>query len=137
MSSLYDICTDVQKNFPNFPISVIKNAIAVMMDDLKVIYKKDVSFNLKYKDKLIGEDSCDFIIGDIPCVVGASATQGYSDKLMASKLMRCMVEFGSGTGIIVLFKNNDMYHQPVVIREYNSGGNLTNEFAGRTPLPTF
>jgi hypothetical protein len=117
------------------PRKCYKNAIAVIMDELKVVYKKDVVFHLKYKDSVIGEDACDFVIGDTPCIIGVSSMQGYSEKLMATKIMRCMVELGVPTGMVVLFKNNDMYHQPILIREYTAEGNRINEFAGRTPLP--
>lgn len=135
MTTLSDICKDVLSNFPNFPVPLLKNAIAVMMDDLNIDYKKDVPFMIKYKEKVIGEDMCDFVINGIPYIIGSSTTPGYSDKLIASKLMRCMTDTGAQTGVVILFKNTDMYHQPILIREYNVSGNLVNEFAGRTALP--
>ena len=133
-TTLYDICVDVNNNFPNFPLQVLKNGIAVALDSINVPYKKDVSFVIKYMDKIIGEDICDFLLNGVPCIVGSSTAIGFSEKSLATKIIRCISEFNSPTGLVIIFKANDMYYQPVIIREYNSDGSLKNEFAGRISL---
>lgn len=123
------MCSEVCKHLSNHSnVNVLKNAMGVQMDSMKIQYKKDEPFGITFKDQIIGEDTCDFIIDDIPCVIVISP-----DKSAAMKIVMCMSYFKAATGIVVIFKPNDQFH-PLLIRQYDVSGKLVNEFAGREAL---
>lgn len=103
------------------------------MDEKDIKYTKDVPFSIMFHDKVVGEDTCDFVVNGIPLIIAISPI-GYSEKSTATKLISCMKCFSSPFGIVILFKMNDLYHQPIQLRSYDSSGTLISEFAGREPL---